>query len=98
MKSEQVQISGDQINRLIKLLSKIKNLDAKKTYSLENVAKLNGRAAILYSYFASLPIKQQAQINWMQQVLQFCQVYFQKWVIDNEIHSGEPHEILKVNQ
>lgn len=84
MKTETVQISGDMINRLTRMLSKIKNLDAKKQYKLANVAKLNGRAAIVYAFHAQLLVKEQAKINWMQQIIQFCQVYFQKWVIDNE--------------
>ena len=84
MKTETVQISGEMINRLTRLLSKIKNLDAKKQYKLANVAKLNGRAAIVYAFHAQLLVKEQAKINWMQQLIQFCQVYFQKWVIDHE--------------
>lgn len=86
MKTTQATISGESINRLTHLLSKIKNLDAERKYKLANVAKLNGRAAIVYAFYAQLPIKQQVQINWMQQVIQFCQVYFQKWVIDNEVN------------
>lgn len=86
MKTETVtvQISGEMINRTMRLLSKVKNLDAKKKYKLANVAKLNGRAAIVYAFHAQLLVKEQAKINWMQQIIQFCQVYFQKWVIDHE--------------
>ena len=85
MKTTQATIAGDDINRLSRLLAKIKHLDAEKKYKLANVAKLNGRAAIVYAFHAQLLVKQQSQINWMQQVIQFCQVYFQKWVIDNEV-------------
>lgn len=85
MKTTQATIAGDDINRLSRLLGKIKQLDAEKKYKLANVAKLNGRAAIVYAFHAQLLVKQQAQINWMQQIIQFCQVYFQKWVIDNEV-------------
>ena len=83
--SEKVQISGETINKLTRLLSKIKTLDTKKSYKLENVAKLNGRAAIVYAFHSQLLVKQQAQINWMQQIIQFCQVYFQKYIIDSEV-------------
>jgi len=85
MKTTRTTISGDDINRLYRLLGKIKQLDAERKYKLANVAKLNGRAAIVYAFHAQLLVKQQAQINWMQQIIQFCQVYFQKWVIDNEV-------------
>lgn len=84
MKTETVQISGDMINRLTRMLAKIKNLDAKKRYKLANVAKLNGRAAIVYAFHAQLLVKEQVKINCMQQIIQFCQVYFQKYVIDHE--------------
>ena len=85
MKTTQATIAGDDINRLSRLLGKIKQLDAEKKYKLANVAKLNGRAAIVYAFHAQLLVKQQSQINWMQQIIQFCQVYFQKWVIENEV-------------
>ena len=85
MKTTQATITGDDINRLSRLLGKIKQLDAEKKYKLANVAKLNGRAAIVYAFHAQLLVKQQAQINWMQHIIQFCQVYFQKWVIENEV-------------
>ena len=86
MRTTQATISGESINRLTRLLSKIKNLDAERKYKLKNVAKLNGRAAIVYAFYAQLPIKQQVQINWMQQIIQFCQVYFQKHIIDTEVN------------
>ena len=85
MKTTQATIAGDDINRLSRLLAKIKHLDAERKYKLANVAKLNGRAAIVYAFHAQLLVKQQSQINWMQQIIQFCQVYFQKWVIENEV-------------
>lgn len=85
MKATQTTISGDDINRLSKLLGKIKHLDAEKKYKLANVAKLNGRAAIVYAFHAQLLVKQKPVLNWMQNIIQFCQVYFQKWVIENEV-------------
>lgn len=85
MKTTQATISGETINKLTRQLSKIKHLDAERKYKLTNIAKLNGRAAIVYAFHAQLLVKQQSQINWMQQIIQFCQVYFQKWVIDNEV-------------
>jgi len=89
MKTTQATIAGDDINRLSRLLGKIKQLDAERKYKLANVAKLNGRAAIVYAFHAQLLVKQQAQMNWMQLIIQFCQVYFQKWVIDNEVKNGK---------
>ena len=85
MKTTQATISGETINKLIRQLSKIKHLDAERKYKLANVAKLNGRAAIVYAFHAQLLVKQKPVLDWMQNVIQFCQVYFQKWVIDNEV-------------
>ena len=90
MKATQTRISGDDINRLSKLLGKIKHLDAEKKYKLANVAKLNGRAAIVYAFHAQLLVKQKPVLDWMQNVIQFCQVYFQKWVIENEVKNDKP--------
>jgi len=84
MKTTQAQISGEAINRATKLLQKIKKLDAEKKYKLASVARLNGRAAIVYAFHAQLLVKQQPVLNWMQQIIQFCQVYFQKHVIEKE--------------
>jgi len=84
MEPEKVQISGETINRLTRLLSKIKKLDVNQKYKLANVAKLNGRAVIVYQFHAQLLVKQQAQINWMSQIILFCQVYFQKYILDKE--------------
>jgi len=85
MKTTQATIVGDDINRLSRLLGKIKHLDAEKNYKLANVAKLNGRAAIVYAFHAQLLVKQKPVLDWMQGIIQFCQVYFQKWVIENEV-------------
>ena len=82
MQTTQFQISGDKINQIIRHLSKIKNLDASKNYKLENVARINGMASVVYAYTASLLIKNKGQIAWMQQLIQFCQVYFQKAILD----------------
>ena len=85
MKTTQATIAGDDVNRMTRLLSKIKHLDAEKKYKLANVAKLNGRAAIVYAFHAQLLVKQKPVLDWMQGIIQFCQVYFQKWVIENKV-------------
>ena len=85
MKTTQATITGDDVNRLSRLLGKIKQLDAEKKYKLASVAKLNGRAAIVYAFHAQLLVKQKPVLDWMQNIIQFCQVYFQKWVIENEV-------------
>ena len=88
MKATQATISGETINKLTRQLSRIKHLDAERKYKMANIAKLNGRAAIVYAFHAQLLVKQKPVLDWMQNIIQFCQVYFQKWVIENEVENG----------
>ena len=96
MKTTQATISGESINKITKYLSRIKKLDAERVYKLENIAKLNGRAAIFYAFHAQLLVKQQATINWMLQIIEFCQVYFQKYIIDNELDAPQAPQLSLV--